>query len=141
MVTNNNDNINGFLDGYKARNLAILENNLFYDIKDLEKIIYLLSELTKDDPTFSKEHNNLNKIESKFKNTSIDILSRLIEFGIELSSFIGLASANFKRQYANRIKEIAIRYLDVCEKSNNKELLKRALDVASKVKLIKMKMN
>ena len=44
MKSNTEDNISGFLDGYKARNIAILEDTLVFDIKELEKLLFLITE-------------------------------------------------------------------------------------------------
>jgi hypothetical protein len=128
------DNISGFLDGYKARNIAILEDTLVYDIKDLEKLLFLISEISKDDQDFKREYEKINEIYNQFKNNSIDILSRLIEFGGDLNNFLDFISSNFKQKYIIRLENIIFKYIEICEKSKNQELLKRAISVASKVK-------
>ncbi|MBN2612912.1 MAG: hypothetical protein JXB00_15255 [Bacteroidales bacterium] len=127
------DNISGFLDGYKARNIAILEDTLVYDIKDLEKLLFLLTELAKENQDFRHEFETISDIYNHFKNNSFDILSRLIELGGDLNNFLDIIKDNFKGKYSNRIEDIIFKYIEICEKSKNQELLKRAIKVASKI--------
>lgn len=134
MKSNIEDNISGFLDGYKARNIAILEDTLVFDIKELEKLLFLISELTKSDQEYNREFDKVNDIYIQFKNNSIDILSRLIEFGSDLNNFLDFIRPEFKQKYITRLEDIIFKYIEICEKSKNQELLKRAIKVASKVK-------
>jgi hypothetical protein len=136
MNTKSNDNINSFLDGYRARNIAILEDTLLYDVKDLEKYVYLLVELTKAEEGTKKEYEKLKDIELRFVNLRTDILSRLIEFGSDLYNFLEIINPTFKEKFKGRIKDIVLKYIDICEKSKNQELIKRAISIASKDEFI-----
>jgi hypothetical protein len=131
------DNLSGFLDGYRARNIAILEDTLQFDVKDLEKFLYLLVGFANEDKGTKKEHEKLILIESRFGNLKTDILSRLIEFGVDLNIFLDSSSTTFNEKHKNRIKDVVLKYIDICEKSNNQELIKRAIKIASKVELFK----
>lgn len=136
MNSKNEDNLSGFLNGYRARNIAILEDTLLLDVKDLEKFLTLLVGFAKEEPGENKEKDKLIDIESRFENSKTDILSRLIEFGVDLGIFLDSSSQTFRDKHKNRIKDVIIKYIDVCEKSKNKELIKRAIKVASKEEVL-----
>lgn len=133
MKPNNDDNVSGFLDGYKARNIAILEDTLQYEIRDLEKFLFFLVELHKDNPNAKTEYQDLKNIESDFENRNSDILTRLINFGGDFYNFLDKISFDFKNDNKGKIDDIILKYLDISEKSKNQEIIKRALSLASKV--------
>lgn len=136
MNSKNEDSLSGFLNGYRARNIAILEDTLLLDVKDLEKYLTLLVGFAKEDTGEIKEKDQLIDIEYRFENSRTDILSRLIEFGVDMGIFLDSSSQTFRVKHKNRIKDVIIKYIDVCEKSKNKELVKRAIKVASKEEVL-----
>lgn len=131
--SNSSDNVSGFLDGYRARNIAILEDTLVYEVQDLEKFLYLFVEITKEDEEFKKEYDKLKELENRFSNRITDILSRLMEFGSDLFYLLDFADKKFILKYEPRIKQVKVKYIDICEKSKNQELVKRAIKIASKL--------
>jgi len=130
---NTSSKLSGFLDGYKASNIANAESTLRYHIGEIkENIEEMLSAPNQDDEIILLLKKSLKILNSG----KLDLLSKFVEFGESFKTTIYMMKSvsDFNKK---KIKMVVFHYLELAEKIEDKKLNSLAIEIAELFSMIK----
>jgi hypothetical protein len=131
-IKKNVSSFGGFLDGYKASNIASIETALNYHLKEIISLLEEIAQITSDENV--DVTNFLNRSLIEVKNIDIDIIERSISLGELINTFITIYRETIKKiQIQQKLKNITFHFLSLAEKSQDKELLSIAVKIGEEI--------
>lgn len=113
--------LSGFIDGYKASNIASLESSIKYHFGEIkEKIQSIIS----SEGANKELLNSLKKAHSILDESDLDYFDKLIQFGEALKTTILVIKTEHLAEKLNdpRMKMIVYHYLELAEKIEDKRI-------------------
>lgn len=130
MKTQSHSDFAGFIDGFQARNLAVIQKTITPQVSEMQTRVAIIKNLIKHNQSLASLEPTIATIEESFRSPD-DVITRLRRIG---DSLIALAIPNSSALAQNsdlkkQIAGLALAFAEAAESSRSDQLI----DVATKV--------
>lgn len=131
MKTQSRSDFAGFIDGFQARNLAVIQKTITPQVSEMQTRVAVIKNLIKNKQSLASLEPTIASIEESFRSPD-DVLTRLLRIGDRL---IALAIPNLSAVTENsdlkkQIAGLALAFVEAAESSRSDQLINLATKVA-----------
>lgn len=127
MIGKKKSRLSGFVDGFRASNIASLESSIKYHLNEIETRILLIQ----SESNIQELSLYSSKALKILKDSYSDYIDRLIQLGEALKAIviIGKISNLGDSGFSNHIKMIVYHYIELAEKLEDKRINSLAIEI------------